>query len=221
MGGSEGAETTRVADRPVSAQTRVNIPDSIAEIAKRTLAKVPEAHAIVLFGSRARGDADGTSDWDLMVRSHAMLPHNLMVLEGIIPKDGWVGRGERVQSVSLSDYEALHHTGEVQSLAVAWSRDGTVIAGADALIEHAQKKHLHMNDVILLEMNQKALAQIRRSWNDIRIGHEPGATPDQKLQPGPTVVDACELVTRLAMYGYEILGAKIHKLHKLANHPET
>ena len=153
-----------------------------------------------------------------MVRSRAMLPHNLMVVEGIVPKDGWVGRGERVQSVSLSDYEALHHTGEVQSLAVAWSRDGTVIAGADALIEHAQKKHLHMNDVILLEMNQKALAQIRRSWNDIRIGHEPGATPDQKLQPGPTVVDACELVTKLAMYGYEILGAKIHKLHKLANH---
>ena len=112
MGGSEGAKTTRVADRPVSAQTRVNIPDSIAEIAKRTLAKVPEAHAIVLFGSRARGDADGTSDWDLMVRSHAMLPHNGTVIagadalmvhmnEGIVPKDGWVGRGERVQSEIL------------------------------------------------------------------------------------------------------------------------
>ena len=117
MGGSEGAETTRVADRPVSAQTRVNIPDSIAEIAKRTLAKVPEAHAIVLFGSRARGDADGTSDWDLMVRSHAMLPHNLMVLEGIVPKDGWVGRGERVQSVSLSDYEeALEDADAIESM---------------------------------------------------------------------------------------------------------
>ena len=72
MAGFEGAKTTKVADEPVNAQTMVEIPETIAEIAKRTLAKVAETDAIMLFGSRARGDADETSDWDLMVRNHAM-----------------------------------------------------------------------------------------------------------------------------------------------------
>ena len=216
MGGSEGAETTRVADRPVSAQTRVNIPDSIAEIAKRTLAKVPEAHAIVLFGSRARGDADGTSDWDLMVRSHAMLPHNLMVLEGIIPEDGYVAGLGHVQSVSLSDDEARDHTGEDDSLAVAWSREGKVIAGEDALIRHARKKRLKMNDTKVLETNDQAVREIANAWNSIVICYREGAEPEETREAAPGVARACEMVAKLTMHSHGVLGKRNHDLDRMA-----
>ena len=170
----------------------------------------------MLFGSRARGDAIDTSDWDLMVRSAKLLPHNVMFLEGIIPEDGDIGDGRKVQSVSLSDYEARHHTAEDGSLAVAWSRDGIVIAGVDKLIEHARRKPLVMNDVNLVKMNEKALAQMLRAWNDIREWNDENATREERMNIAPTVVDACELVAKFTMYGYEVLGSKIHPLDRLA-----
>jgi uncharacterized protein len=47
--------------------------DPAVEIAAVRLAEATDAEAIVLFGSRARGDNDGDSDWDLCV----ILPDNV------------------------------------------------------------------------------------------------------------------------------------------------
>ena len=200
----------------MNAQTRVEIPDTIAEIAKRTLAKVPEADAIVLFGSRARGDAHETSDWDLMVRSHAMLAHNIMVLEGIIPEDGYIAGLGYIQSVSLSDDEAKDHTGEDDSLAVAWSREGKVIAGTDSLIRHARKKRLKMNDTKVLEMNDQAVREIASAWNNIVICYREGAKPEEAREAAPGVARACEMVAKLTMHSHGILRKRDHDLDRLA-----
>ena len=193
------------------------IPHAVAELAQRMLAKVQEADAIVLFGSRARGDADEQSDWDLIVRSRALLPHNLLVLEGFTPEDGWVGGCGTVQSVSLSDYEAAHHAGEDNSLAVAWSREGTVIAGADALIGEARCKRLNMNERKIEELTRAALRKIRTAWASISEAHEENTTADDVLEIAPEVVNACEMVAKLNTYSHGILGAKTHNLHSLHN----
>ena len=176
--------TVEASQRRSRERSTAQIPEPIRTIAEPTLAQVDDATAIVLFGSRARGDAEERSDWDLMVRSHALLPHNLMVLEGIVAEDARVGGCGTIQCVSLSDHEAANHTAEDGSLAVAWSREGTVIAGEDPLLGRAARKELNMNERTLAERNNAALTKIVHAWTTLCTAHGPRALPPEETR-GP------------------------------------
>ena len=193
----------------------IEIPEALKRIAETTLARVPEADAIVLFGSRARGDADDRSDWDIMVRSRRKLPQGVMEREGIIPHNGRVPGLGTVQETNLSDYEALHHCGVDDSMAVPWSREGIVIAGTDRLIGGARRENLRLKEAKVEYLNEKVLEHISEAWESIVGVHRKKARPYEMPDVERDVITACEWVAQFAMYAHGVAGAKGWKMHKL------
>jgi predicted nucleotidyltransferase len=72
-------------DALTSPKPRIDHPEELGRLVKQIVAKVDPV-AIYLFGSRARGDADHDSDYDLMI---------------VVPDDFPVGQANPVTAFSL------------------------------------------------------------------------------------------------------------------------
>jgi predicted nucleotidyltransferase len=79
--------------------------------------------AVVLFGSRARGEADGASDWDLLVIAHKLPDKTLerhLWLKSVLPIE-WRGR------VSVLAKTPLEFEARLPSLYLDIALDGLVL----------------------------------------------------------------------------------------------
>lgn len=81
---------------------------------------IPQARAAVLFGSRARGDALNSSDFDLAI----FLPR----MPGLFERDEW---GDLLQNGLRSEFEELKRHGVTGELSIAWVPLGKYSPDAD------------------------------------------------------------------------------------------
>ena len=94
----------------------------IRQAAEASLAAWPAASAVLLYGSRARGDHDPLSDWDIAVVTSAPedCPPDLPIL------DLWP---EHVHPVFVSPQDIHKHRNHLGRLGCALARDARIIAG--------------------------------------------------------------------------------------------
>ena len=83
----------------------------------------PGIEAVVLFGSRARGSARATSDWDIAILSHAS-PENEHAAKRLF------GDLERVESIVMNPESIETHCNRGTRLESVIARQGKLLAGA-------------------------------------------------------------------------------------------
>ena len=83
---------------------------------------IPGIEAVVLYGSRARGTARATSDWDIAILSHAS-PENEQAARRLF------GELERVESIVMNPESIEAHCNQGTRLESAIARQGRLLAG--------------------------------------------------------------------------------------------
>ncbi|MBL0406257.1 nucleotidyltransferase domain-containing protein [Microvirga aerilata] len=101
--------------------------DPAVEIAAVRLAEATDAEAIILFGSRARGDNDDDSDWDLCVILPDTVEWGRFTPVTLWPLVSDLGIPIQVVPIRRSVFEAKK-TG-INNLSHDIARDGVVIHG--------------------------------------------------------------------------------------------
>ncbi|GGD38268.1 nucleotidyltransferase domain-containing protein [Aureimonas glaciei] len=100
-------------------------------IAARNLISATGAHAVILFGSRAAGDAHPDSDWDLAVILPNDITHGQWTPSTLQPLVTGLGQSFHVIAIRKSIYEAARL--DPSSMSAEIHRDGLVVAGSPGL----------------------------------------------------------------------------------------
>jgi uncharacterized protein len=111
---------------PAPAKPRIDHPDELDRMVRQIVAKIDPV-AIYLFGSRARGDADADSDYDLLIivpdefpEGQANVVTAFSLVEGRrIPMDLTMSRTSRFAT----------RRGQIGTLEYKVSREGVVLHG--------------------------------------------------------------------------------------------
>ena len=90
--------------------------------AAEAVGSIPGIEAVVLFGSRARGTARATSDWDVAILSHAA-PDNEEAARRLL------GKLERVCPIVMKPESIEEHCNQGTRLESAIARQGQLLAG--------------------------------------------------------------------------------------------
>lgn len=99
--------------------------------AARNLIAATFAHQILLFGSRARGDAHDDSDWDLAVILPDDIAHGQWTRSVLQPLVSGLGESFHLYPIRRSAYEAARLN--LSSMSAEIHRDGVVVAESPAL----------------------------------------------------------------------------------------
>ena len=179
---------------------------SLRRTAAETVASIPGIEAVVLYGSRARGTARATSDWDVVILSHAS------------PDDERAARRvfddlERVHPIVMKPESIEAHCNEGLRIESAIARQGRLLAGewtpppcrtGDLDVEPEDfRKHLETATLDL----QSALVALCYAAR-------------RELLYVPKVVEesqqAAEAVAKTVIAGFGLSPATVHELDKLA-----
>jgi hypothetical protein len=95
--------------------------------AARNLISATSAHQILLFGSRARGDAHPDSDWDLAVILPSEIAHGQWTPSTLQPLVSGLGESFHLYPLRKSFYEMSRLN--PSSMSAEIHRDGVLVAG--------------------------------------------------------------------------------------------
>ena len=96
---------------------KATTPERLRRTAVEAVGYIPGIEAVVLFGSRARGTARATSDWDIAILSHAS-PENEHAAKRLF------GDLERVESIVMNPESIEAHCNRGTRLESAIARPG-------------------------------------------------------------------------------------------------
>ena len=96
--------------------------ERLRRTAAEAVGSIPGIEAVVLYGSRARGTARATSDWDIAILSHAA-PDDEEVATRLL------GKLERVYPVVMKPESIEAHCNQGTRLESAIARQGRLLAG--------------------------------------------------------------------------------------------
>ena len=96
--------------------------ERLRRTAVEAVGSIPGVEAVVLYGSRARGTARATSDWDIAILSHAS-PENEQAARRLF------GELERVESIVMNPESIEAHCNEGIRIESAIARQGRLLAG--------------------------------------------------------------------------------------------
>ncbi len=135
--------------------------DRIRKAARETLAAWPAARAVLLFGSRARGDHDASSDWDIAVVTGdgPPRPADLPVLDLA---------DDHVNIVFIADSEIRLHRNDLGHLGCALARDAVPLAGRWERPTGLKTPELDRNVYLMVITN--ALSHMNEALIELRIG---------------------------------------------------
>ena len=174
--------------------------------AVEAVGSIPGIEAVVLFGSRARGTARATSDWDVAILSHASPDHERAarrIFDGL----------ERVHPIVMKPESIEAHCNEGLRIESAIARQGRLLAGewtpppcrtGDLDVEPEDfRKHL---DIATLDLRSALVAQCYAA--------------QRELLYVPKVVEesqqAAEAVAKTIIAGFGLAPATVHDLDELA-----
>ena len=181
----------------------------LADVAERAI-EHEGIEAVVLFGSRARGTATRTSDWDICVVGERE-PDDL---EGIMAID--TGGEERIDIIwrTMRALREETHEGTVWADVV---HHGHVLAGMPALLEGIEVKPMKRGDII--QSFTVALGEIQTTLlSAIRVARAAGAVKDlRRVETTRASAAAAEHLSR-AMLG--LVGAQPGQGHDVRRNAE-
>ena len=96
--------------------------ERLRRTAVEAVGSIPGIEAVVLYGSRARGTARATSDWDIAILSHAS-PENEQAARRLF------GDLERVESIVMNPESIEEHCNRGIRIESAIARQGKLLAG--------------------------------------------------------------------------------------------
>ena len=96
---------------------------------RETLRRWPQARAVVLFGSRARGTQGPDSDWDVAIVLEGDEPRHPDLAASVFPRQGFPDALARVDAWALSEDDLERRACVLGTLPYAICRDGQVLAG--------------------------------------------------------------------------------------------
>ena len=174
--------------------------------AAEAVGSIPGIEAVVLFGSRARGTARATSDWDVAILSHAS-PDDERAAKRVF--DGL----ERVHPIVMKPESIEAHCNEGLRIESVIARQGRLLAGewtpppcrtGDLDVKPEDfRKHL---DTATLDLRSALVALC--------------ATAHRELLYVPKVVEesqqAAEAVAKTVIAGFGLSPAAVHDLDELA-----
>ena len=101
---------------------KVATHERLRRTAVAAVGSIPGIEAVVLYGSRARGTARATSDWDIVILSHAS-PEDEQVARRLF------GELERVHSIVMHPATIEAHCNQGTRIESAIARQGKLLAG--------------------------------------------------------------------------------------------
>ena len=101
---------------------KVATQERLRRTAVEAVGSIPGIEAVVLYGSRARGTARATSDWDIAILSHAS-PENEQAARRLF------GELERVESIVMNPESIEVHCNQGTRIESAIARQGRLLAG--------------------------------------------------------------------------------------------
>ena len=102
---------------------KATTPERLRRTTVEAVGSIPAIVAVVLYGSRARGTARATSDWDIAILSHAP-PENEHAAKRLF------GDLERVESIVMNPESIEAHCTRGTRLESVIARQGKLLAGA-------------------------------------------------------------------------------------------
>jgi HEPN domain-containing protein len=188
---------------------RIDHPEELDRIVKQIVAEVDPV-AIYLFGSRARGDADDDSDYDLMI----VVPDRTPIDRGLYDR---VWKMARAPRIGATPFLSRAHS-------FAWRRHevGTLeyeveIDGLQLYPERGQpfrRSAARGTRAMSVNVVQEWLRRVEKDLTMARKGCEgDDAVPDQAAYH---VQQAAEKLTKAALVAHEVRPQKGHKIEEFA-----
>ena len=195
--------------RPAQGTSGSLTGERIRRAAEETLERWPAAQAVLLFGSRARGDHDEFSDWDLAVVTDGSPDH-----PPELPIFGMAV--ERLDIVILSADEIRRHRNDLAHLGCALSRYAVTLAGTWRRPTGLKEPELNF-DSYLTEI-ENSQAHIADALNQMRTGLlEPARARAAAGRFVSGTADAAEHLVKAILLRRGIEPQKTHRLHELAD----
>ena len=185
--------------------------ERLRRTAAEAVGSIPGIEAVVLFGSRARGTARATSDWDVAILSHAA-PDDERAATRLFDKL------ERVQPIVLKPESIEEHCNQGTRLESAIARQGRLLAGEwtppPCRMEDldAQPENLGQN----LDTATRDLRGVFLALCDAAL--------DELLHVRKVVEEsqqAAEALAKTIIAGFGLSPATVHDLHALATQLEN
>ena len=180
--------------------------ERLRRTAAEAVGSIPGIEAVVLFGSRARGTARATSDWDVAILSHAA-PDDEEAATRLL------GKLERVCPIVMKPESIEEHCNEGTRLESAIARQGRLLAGEwtppPCRIEDLEvtPEDLGQNlDTATRDLRSAFLAMCDAAFKDLLYV--------------PNVVEysqqAAEMLAKTIIAGFGLSPATVHDLDALA-----
>lgn len=194
------------------------VPSEIVEGARAALRDVNGAKAVVLFGSRARGDHLPESDWDIAVVTSGG-SHTNVLRSSVFDKAGRCGHS--INCLVVPEKRIDQECGVVGGLYRGIVRDGNVLAGKWDR-EILQKGVLHMDKKVVRKHLLSVNTNLRNAGHEYQnIGTlDSESLSDEEYRCDNFVAyssDAAERLAKVILIALGIDPVRSHDMHSLAD----
>lgn len=210
-----GQVSAATSELPVFTETQILA--AIRQAASET-AREPGVQTVVLFGSRARGDHDPASDWDIAVVCEDECRN---ACDRLWERIGAPARHNEINVVPVAASDIREHSDKRNRLESALAKQAVPLAGTWPLSCSLSQRRTQMDFEESLGQHMIVVACIRHCWQSLSDVHDGTNWNDVSKLAIPTSIQAAELLAKEIIAGYDLQPEAVHNLDKLADSLES